>query len=177
MKESLLKELVNRNLTIRAIAKETGLSPTSVRYWLDKFELKTSGGAAESGSTCKQCGAELSGKQTKFCSKKCKNAKHARWENIRESMQARRIARKIHFVKLLGGKCDCGYDKNLACLDFHHIDPTIKLFELSVNAMSSKSMKELESEAKKCKLVCRNCHGEIHQPHLSNWKNGGQGGI
>ena len=30
-----------------------------------------------------------------------------------------------------GGKCEiCGYDKNLAALDFHHLDPNQKDFEI-----------------------------------------------
>lgn len=37
------KALVDRGLSIRGISKETGLSYTTVRYWLRKHDLKTLG--------------------------------------------------------------------------------------------------------------------------------------
>ena len=44
-------------------------------------------------------------------------------------------------------------------LHFHHVDPTTKSFALSV--ASGKGLAKLRAEAKKCVLVCANCHGEI----------------
>jgi hypothetical protein len=44
-------------------------------------------------------------------------------------------------------------------LHFHHVDPATKAFTMSV--ASGKSLGKLREEAKKCVLVCANCHGEI----------------
>ena len=73
-----------------------------------------------------------------------------------------RRSMKIQAVKLLGGKCFiCGYDKCIDALEFHHENPEEKEFKLgSGNTMS---WKEFKSEALKCKLVCSNCHKEIHR--------------
>jgi hypothetical protein len=47
----------------------------------------------------------------------------------------------------------------LVNLHFHHVDPTTKSFTMSV--ASGKGLGKLREEAKKCVLVCANCHGEI----------------
>ena len=72
-----------------------------------------------------------------------------------------RRSMKVQAVKLLGGKCSiCGYDKCIDALEFHHENPEEKEFKLgSGNTMS---WKEYKSEVFKCKLVCSNCHKEIH---------------
>lgn len=73
-----------------------------------------------------------------------------------------RTNRKEKAVKLLGGKCcKCGYNKCLKALQFHHLDPAQKNFEISSNT-GKLSWNVLEQELKKCILVCANCHAEIH---------------
>lgn len=77
----------------------------------------------------------------------------------RKSKNTRNSALKQWAVDLLGGKCCiCGYNKCLWALDFHHTDPTQKDFSISSKKMKS----EIEKELKKCRLVCRNCHSEVH---------------
>lgn len=64
-------------------------------------------------------------------------------------------------VDFMGGKCtDCGYNKCLSALQFHHTSPTEKDFHFSEKI--SKSWKEVEEELKKCILLCANCHAEKH---------------
>lgn len=46
----------------------------------------------------------------------------------------------------------CGYDKYIGALDFHHRDPNEKDGEVH----------SIE-EAKKCELLCANCHREAHR--------------
>ena len=61
-----------------------------------------------------------------------------------------------------GGKCTiCGYAKCLAALEFHHINPEEKSFGLGRN-VNSKKFEALLKEAKKCVLLCANCHKELH---------------
>lgn len=68
---------------------------------------------------------------------------------------------KIKLVNYKGGKCQsCGYNKSVCSLDFHHINPKDKEFSISGKIYSYNKML---SEVEKCILVCRNCHGEIHE--------------
>ncbi len=69
---------------------------------------------------------------------------------------------KIKLIEYKGGKCIyCGYNRCLSSLDFHHRDPTEK--EFGINDGISYSLNRLKKESDKCDLVCRNCHGEIHE--------------
>ena len=75
--------------------------------------------------------------------------------------------RSIKFKLSIGGKCcKCGYCNNLAALEFHHLRD--KKFVLSSNAFKSYSDDVILEEAKKCVLLCANCHREEHNPHLSS---------
>ena len=74
-------------------------------------------------------------------------------------------ARKAKAVELFGGKCAiCGYDRNLAAFEFHHVDPSNK--EYVWNQLQRRPWNEVVEELKKCILVCRNCHAEIHHPNF-----------
>jgi hypothetical protein len=71
-----------------------------------------------------------------------------------------RKRKKKKLVDLFGGKCVvCGYSTYIGALDFHHIDPKEKEFSLSVKGLCY-SWKTILKEAKKCILVCKNCHAE-----------------
>lgn len=68
-------------------------------------------------------------------------------------------------IEYKGGKCSiCGYSKCQAALDFHHLDPLEKDFNVSKYRQTSwnKRKDSILSELDKCILVCKNCHSEIH---------------
>ena len=71
-------------------------------------------------------------------------------------------------VEHKGGRCSiCGYNKNIAALEFHHLDKDSKVTEIASfknSSMSEKVIKELD----KCILVCSNCHREIHSDEVDN---------
>jgi cytochrome c553 len=75
------------------------------------------------------------------------------------------VTRRLQKVKRMlveeaGGCCAvCGYDRCFINLRFHHVNPATKSFAISV--ASGKSIASYREEAKKCVLVCANCHGEI----------------
>lgn len=78
------------------------------------------------------------------------------------TMKALRRAMKKQAVKELGGKCEiCGYNKCIDALVFHHKDPSEKDFGLAQNGIMH-DWKEYLAEAKKCMLLCANCHAEEH---------------
>ena len=72
-----------------------------------------------------------------------------------------RVKKKVELVKMFGGKCKiCGYNKYIGSLDFHHINPATKKFALSVKGLCY-AWKDILKEAKKCALLCKNCHMEV----------------
>jgi hypothetical protein len=75
----------------------------------------------------------------------------------------KRQSRKLDLVLLKGGKCQqCGYDKCLDALVFHHRDSSSKTFGLSREYIWKVSWDKLVTEAEKCDLLCCNCHAEVH---------------
>ena len=86
-----------------------------------------------------------------------------RWRCTRccgEAVTRRHRKIKRTLVEEAGGCCClCGYARCLVNLHFHHVDPSTKSFSLTV-AMG-KGLDTLREEARKCILVCANCHGEI----------------
>jgi hypothetical protein len=61
-----------------------------------------------------------------------------------------------------GLKCkECG-EAHPACLDFHHEDPAEK--DLAIASAISKgwSIRRLEAEVAKCRVLCSNCHRRHH---------------
>jgi len=67
-------------------------------------------------------------------------------------------------VEGFGGKCNkCGYNRCYAALDFHHIDETQKNFGISEALAKPKRWAILVEEAKKCVMLCKVCHVELHE--------------
>jgi len=75
----------------------------------------------------------------------------------RKRHRKHRIKRQA--VDYKGGKCIfCTYNRCLAALEFHHIDPEKKDFEITEGARSFEAIK---AELDKTVLVCANCHREL----------------
>jgi hypothetical protein len=78
-----------------------------------------------------------------------------------ERVSAWRRRTKARLVAEAGGRCTlCGYDRHLGALEFHHRDPSEKRFSLSVRGVT-RSIESLREEARKCVLLCANCHAEV----------------
>jgi Zn finger protein HypA/HybF involved in hydrogenase expression len=76
--------------------------------------------------------------------------------------RAKGITLKLQVIKALGieARCvKCSYDRFVGALEFHHRDPTQKVFSVSDN---DRSLVSLVEEARKCDLLCANCHREHH---------------
>lgn len=87
--------------------------------------------------------------------------------NTYPRQKERGLKRKIELINYLGGRCEkCGYNKNIAALQFHHKNPEEKEMKLDIRMISSKSMETLYKEVDKCMLLCANCHAEIHNENL-----------
>lgn len=86
---------------------------------------------------------------------------------VYQSQKQRWHDRKKKAIELLGGKCcNCGYDKNHAALDFHHVDPSTKSYQW--DELRLKCWKSIVNELQKCILLCRNCHAEHHWKEHEN---------
>ena len=69
-----------------------------------------------------------------------------------------RRKRKVDLLALFGGKCvDCGFDGHFAALEFDHLDPKTKKFTIGASG-TARTWNALVEEAKKCEIVCSNCH-------------------
>jgi len=120
---------------------------------------------------CSKCGEtkplddfpKSSGKRYFYC-KTCTKRNNREYARGRGDKQKDRYADlKRPFIEALGGKCcRCGYDTYLSALDFHHVAPETKKFNLSkIFASTTKDTipyKEVMAEANKCALLCANCH-------------------
>jgi len=116
-------------------------------------------------STCIQCGKTLKGRQRKYCSRQCKNSYNNQAYQSYQAQQSRGRSRKVELIKLKGSECgSCGYKKNFAALELHHIDPDTKLFQLDLRSLSNRKWEAVLKEADKCCLLCSNCHAELHNP-------------
>lgn len=123
---------------------------------------------------CVVCNKHLIGRQKRYCSKECFN-KHlhdTKYHTIYSNKQDNKgILRKYILIQERGGKCEqCGYNKNIASLQFHHLKD--KQFVLDIRHLSRKSLENIRHEASKCILLCANCHHELHHPEyeLDNLK-------
>ena len=75
-------------------------------------------------------------------------------------MRRRRRVKGI-LVEEAGGCCRlCRYDRCLAALQFHHLDPSAKQFGVGQDGVA-RSIERLRAEVRKCILLCSNCHAEV----------------
>jgi transposase len=167
-----LDDFVKRNYSTYQIASELNRSQGSVKHWLKKYELKTNPAYCirrneikkeiESGfKTCSKCKQIKPLNKDNFYIRKS-GAFHywCRKCNDRISLE-KQTERKRKCVEYKGGKCViCGYNRYLGSLDFHHLDPAKK--DYNISNLRTYSMEKLYKELDKCILVCKNCHCEIH---------------
>src|SRR5947209_10993416 len=106
-------------------------------------------------SSCLVCEATLIGRQTKFCSRRCKNASTNNKHQNYVSQQQRGRKRRLLLIQGKGGRCErCGYSRNNAALAFHHLDTAAKSFPIDLRSCSNTSWDALLKEAQKCLLLC-----------------------
>jgi len=75
------------------------------------------------------------------------------------SKKQAQICRKLLRELKINGCAICGYNKCTLALQFHHVNPKDKKFNIIMKQMYNK---EIISELNKCILLCANCHLEIH---------------
>jgi hypothetical protein len=163
IEEDYLRSLVELGLSVREIAARCGLSATSVRYWLRRFALETQParysrrGGLKPDEILRECrvhGWSAFRRVGRLGGYRC-----ARCSTTRIARRRRRL--KEILLAEAGGACRlCGYDRYAGALQFHHLDPGRKTFQLAARGMT-RSLSLLREEAKKCVLLCANCHAEV----------------
>jgi hypothetical protein len=166
MNYDIISSLASKGLSIRKIAGELKTSPTNIRYWLKKFNIKTVSRSETSDYRyCPRCETEKL--KTEFYNRRngkgnsvyCKTCTH-------DQTIERQKKFKQQCIDYKGGKCvSCGYKKCNNVLEFHHLDPSKKEFSIA-HARFTSFNDEVKKELDNCALVCANCHREIHAGFL-----------
>lgn len=67
------------------------------------------------------------------------------------------------YIELKSEQCCsiCGEDKHWR-LDYHHRDPSTKSDGVSQMIGKGKSKEKIINEMKKCDILCKNCHADVH---------------
>lgn len=164
-----LADLVAAGCSGRDIAAAVDRSPTTVRHWLDRYELETASllgrparaevrealaaGLVVARLVCHRHGP------TEFRLQPGRGYRCRRCRS--EAVTRRRQRTKQMLVQEAGGACAaCGYDECPAALHFHHLEPAEKAFALSHRGVC-RSAERARREAQKCVLLCSNCHAEV----------------
>lgn len=146
-----------RNLKTRKFCLECSPFGSNNRRDLSKVNIDLS----KSNTWCNGCKKHLTDldfflKEGKRYSRYCKSC-----ASVHVIKQQRK--NKLAMIEYKGGCCQkCGYDKCIAALEFHHIDPSNK--DMSSTKFSALSLERAKSELDKCILLCANCHRETHNP-------------
>lgn len=162
MDKNKLIEQIDRNLSTWQIAKECNTTQSNVRYWLAKYELQTIRSTNKNNEfkLCPKC--NISKPKSDFY-QSTKSSSYCKSCLIKSNSQRQRNTKRLS-IEYKGGKCSiCGYDKCVAALDFHHINPEEK--DKDYFNMRGGLTDDLKTELDKCVLLCANCHREVH--HLS----------
>lgn len=157
----VLAELVAGGLSTREIAARVDRSQATIRHWLCEYGLRTSGvrhpktdDVRETERICAVHGATTFvryGPDDYFRCLLCR----------RQRVSDRRRRVKEILVAEAGGRCVlCGYDRSPSALHFHHVNPEQKSFGLALRGMA-RSLERCRAEARKCILLCANCHAEV----------------
>lgn len=114
---------------------------------------------------CKKCKKD---KNSKYYQDKYKSIKRERVRQRKlELLTQKQLQQDIVKHKIIDTKAKgcvvCG-ELEVCCLDFHHIDPSQKKFEISqyLRGSATYTFEEVISEISKCVVVCANCHRKIH---------------
>lgn len=86
---------------------------------------------------------------------------HKNQKNWRETHTKTRLEKKEKIQEIKKSKLclKCG-EKRHYLLDFHHLDPTQKDFQISQG--EGKGWNKILEEIAKCVCICSNCHREFH---------------
>ena len=160
-----LEPLVEQEMTLREMAAVADRSVSTVRYWLKKHGLLVPRWRREQALAARDAGTNRSDGRcrvhgpTEFLALPDGRSRCARCNSKAVSSSRRRI--KATLIAEAGGRCVlCGYDTFDGALHFHHPNPEEKAFGLA-EAGATRALARAREEARKCVLLCANCHAEV----------------
>ena len=149
MEKEILEEYAKKGLSTSAIAKEENKSKSTIQYWMKKHKIV--------GITPTQ------EKYKNLTSEDYNEIGQKRQKANNDKISEHRKNKRKKLLDLYENKCSiCGYSKCKSALEFHHLDPSTKEFNLSLVGMTY-SWSTILKEAAKCILLCSNCHRELHE--------------
>lgn len=98
-------------------------------------------------------------KQRRFQRKYYQENKHLWLE--RERRRRDQIRKELNDYKRSRGCSRCP-ENHPACLEFHHLDPTVKEGNIADLLNKKKNFDAVLPEIEKCELLCANCHRKEH---------------
>jgi hypothetical protein len=172
MDRRVLAELVAEGLTLAEMAIRVDRPPATVRRWLREHGLHPA--RSRLGDPVASDGAVLRRRQmlcgTHGLTLFAQRSDGQGWRCLlcrSQAVSRRRRKVKEILVAEAGGRCAvCGYDRHVGVLQFHHRDPNEKRFSLS-EAGLARSLERAREEARKCVLLCANCHTELEAGVIS----------
>lgn len=81
--------------------------------------------------------------------------------SIKDKDYLRQKQRDLIILKETRGCAICDM-KDAACLEFHHLIPEEKKFNVDLAAVKARSAQEIQKEMAKCVILCANCHRRVH---------------
>lgn len=132
----------------KLVAIQKAPSKSGKTYWLCKCDC---------GNEKEIQTSHLTDGRTKSCG--CESHKSSKSKSVIDF----RVRIKIALVEANGHKCACcGLVDEPVVYDFHHIIPEEKSFGIA-SATTTRSKQAYADEAKKCVMVCANCHRKIEK--------------
>lgn len=115
---------------------------------------------------CKECARQRMGRKRENPDFKANEAaKMRRWRETNRAEYLKHVRaerrKKKEWLDSLKVKCGRCPETHVACLEFHHRNPTEKDFLLSVG-VAKYALKRLKAEVAKCEIICSNCHRKHH---------------
>lgn len=74
--------------------------------------------------------------------------------------------RKLEAIEAIkkGVSCSRCPEDHPSTIDFHHLDPSTKEFNVSTAIIQNMSLDRIKKEVDKCIPLCANCHRKEHRP-------------
>lgn len=178
----------DENMGTYAISKQLGLDHSSIRYWVRDLPRKPRHVRlilkAGDTKTCSVCKKEKPVEDFAWRDKES-NLKHYNCRDCQVSMnrshylenkekaledsKSSKLRRRKKMWDLKATlKCSQCEEKHPACLEFHHLDPSIK--ENDISSLLYTKWEDVEKEIGKCIIVCSNCHRKIHHEERQKTK-------
>lgn len=157
MERQEIERLVRECHSIRRMADAAGVSPTTIRYWLGVWGMKSEGNQArqtrQPKSLCRNCGIPVRQKPNIYCSISCQQ-RFKRRVSVEGGTAGKRALRS-YLLECREHKCEvCGLAKWMG-----------KLIPLE---MDHKDGDSANNRLDNLRLICPNCHAQTETYKAKN---------